>query len=592
MPDTKISLMTPAATFGGTELLPLVQAGGNVRGSISQVSPFLKHDVWSADKNILRFGKNVYPASYFPDTNNSYFVIDAGDTSSDASIVMRVLGNARFEVGIVGAVTDSVINQSFRIKSITGSYGAEVFTDRFVVTDIVNPRYPAIDIYGAPGEDPFLRLYANTGRAVFSLGTINEKEFPDGTGTGLQLIYSLDNDAATIQAITWDAYYRDIHLNANNFRLHSGAVFLVDSVVVSNTGAVVLGDPIQLAASANVSNTGADGIALMSGYVPGTDVLTALGGTGTAPTFSVTNTQVSRVNSIVNGGTGGTPGGVLCEGTTGTGTKFKVVGIVSAGGVLTSVQFAGAAIHGNYTVNPTNLADEPVTGTGVPTGARLNISMGALTVVKTTNGALTVTPPTPVSTSSNAAGTGATLDITYQNSFGSINALEYWANGIRVINSSGAWLGSVGGPSVAIDNGAGAQALLSFIDGGTNKFALAKQTDNSFIGYDYVHSANFLLVGTAGSLQLGETGVAGVQIGSPTGGDLGSGAINVQNEARAGSITAREITYAARPGSPVNGQQCNFSDSNTSTWGATIAGGGSNKILGRYNGTNWTVVGA
>lgn len=30
-------------------------------------------------------------------------------------------------------------------------------------------------------------------------------------------------------------------------------------------------------------------------------------------------------------------------------------------------------------------------------------------------------------------------------------------------------------------------------------------------------------------------------------------------------------------------------DSNTATWGATIAAGGSNIVLGFYNGTNWTV---
>lgn len=52
-----------------------------------------------------------------------------------------------------------------------------------------------------------------------------------------------------------------------------------------------------------------------------------------------------------------------------------------------------------------------------------------------------------------------------------------------------------------------------------------------------------------------------------------------------------EITYANRPTSPVVGELINFSDSNTATWGATVAGSGANKILARYNGTNWTVVG-
>jgi len=57
------------------------------------------------------------------------------------------------------------------------------------------------------------------------------------------------------------------------------------------------------------------------------------------------------------------------------------------------------------------------------------------------------------------------------------------------------------------------------------------------------------------------------------------------------ALNATETTYANRPATPAVGMLCNFSDSNTATWGATIAGGGAKKVCGRYNGTNWTVVG-
>jgi hypothetical protein len=40
------------------------------------------------------------------------------------------------------------------------------------------------------------------------------------------------------------------------------------------------------------------------------------------------------------------------------------------------------------------------------------------------------------------------------------------------------------------------------------------------------------------------------------------------------------------------GALMNISDSTTATWGATVTGGGSNHVLVRCNGTNWTVVGA
>lgn len=49
--------------------------------------------------------------------------------------------------------------------------------------------------------------------------------------------------------------------------------------------------------------------------------------------------------------------------------------------------------------------------------------------------------------------------------------------------------------------------------------------------------------------------------------------------------------FASAPAAPFLGQTCWFSNSNTATFRATIAGGGSNLVLGMWNGTNWTVAG-
>ena len=50
-------------------------------------------------------------------------------------------------------------------------------------------------------------------------------------------------------------------------------------------------------------------------------------------------------------------------------------------------------------------------------------------------------------------------------------------------------------------------------------------------------------------------------------------------------------TFATLPASPQIGQMAYVSDSNTVVWGATIAGSSTNKVLGWWNGTAWTVVG-
>lgn len=49
--------------------------------------------------------------------------------------------------------------------------------------------------------------------------------------------------------------------------------------------------------------------------------------------------------------------------------------------------------------------------------------------------------------------------------------------------------------------------------------------------------------------------------------------------------------FAALPASPAEGMMAWVNDSNTATWGATIADGGANKVLAVFNGTVWTVAG-
>lgn len=58
-----------------------------------------------------------------------------------------------------------------------------------------------------------------------------------------------------------------------------------------------------------------------------------------------------------------------------------------------------------------------------------------------------------------------------------------------------------------------------------------------------------------------------------------------------GAILHTGVAFASRP-TAVAGMVIYVTDSNTATWGATVAGGGANKVLAWYNGTNWTVVGS
>lgn len=60
-------------------------------------------------------------------------------------------------------------------------------------------------------------------------------------------------------------------------------------------------------------------------------------------------------------------------------------------------------------------------------------------------------------------------------------------------------------------------------------------------------------------------------------------------QVKAASIRGTAVTFANRPATPIEGMLVSFTDSTVNTWGTTITGGGTNHVLGYYNGTNWTV---
>ena len=58
-----------------------------------------------------------------------------------------------------------------------------------------------------------------------------------------------------------------------------------------------------------------------------------------------------------------------------------------------------------------------------------------------------------------------------------------------------------------------------------------------------------------------------------------------------GQVVA-ETSVANLPTTPLVGQLGNVSDSTTAVWGATVTGGGANRVAVRWNGTDWTVTGS
>ena len=147
------------------------------------------------------------------------------------------------------------------------------------------------------------------------------------------------------------------------------ASYSVGEVITVAGGAFNTPATLQVTATTLLSATP---VAKGTGYAP-SDTIHLLGGVQTVqPIGSVTTTAVSGPPTIAAAGSGGTDGTQTVTGTTGTGTKFQAQ-VTITGGVITAV--LALTVAGSYTVNPSNLAAEPVTGAGL-TGATLGIAMG------------------------------------------------------------------------------------------------------------------------------------------------------------------------------------------------------------------------
>jgi hypothetical protein len=143
-----------------------------------------------------------------------------------------------------------------------------------------------------------------------------------------------------------------------------------------------------------------------SGYVPG-DFIYPTGGTQTAqPVLQAMATKVVTA-TIAAAGTGGTPGSQTVTGTTGTGTKFTATVTISGAGAISSVD--AISTGGVYTVNPTTLTAEPVTGASL-SGAQLSVSMGIQSISIVYAGVFTATSTTFTQGSTSGSGAGATFN--------------------------------------------------------------------------------------------------------------------------------------------------------------------------------------
>jgi len=194
-------------------------------------------------------------------------------------------------------------------------------------------------------------------------------------------------------------------------------------------------------------------------YLPGDNIL-ATGGVS----LDVLSTQVSSA-TITAGGIGGINGTQTVTGTTGSGPTFTASVIVSGGSISSIVSITSG---GNYTYNPLDLINEPVSGAGL-IGAKLNVKMGIKNFRVLSGGGFSSLPTNPITqTSTSGKGTGATFNIT-----------NYYLKSVNVTNPGLGYDKS----TVITVSGSGGAVAYTIID--TNKPAALKILNQTSLGQTY-----------------------------------------------------------------------------------------------------------
>ena len=126
MTDKKISELSSNASLGGTELIPLVQSGGNVKALLSAVKTFITNGLLStstAATTYLSIANSRY--QFVTDSNTTYTVL-ASAVTANGNTIIELSNNSLTSITVNAATaTGKTVGDSVTIH-ITGTYAAQI----------------------------------------------------------------------------------------------------------------------------------------------------------------------------------------------------------------------------------------------------------------------------------------------------------------------------------------------------------------------------------------------------------------------------------------------------------------------------------
>lgn len=302
----------------------------------------------------------------------------------------------------ISTFTQRALDSAYTSPTVGSTYstGSIIVHNAIASLSITDPGTGYISL-------PTMAIDTSPGSGTNATGTVATLKVVSGTPQTLGSGYAI-GDTITVSGgtSTTAATFTVGLMTLSSLALNAAGSGYSPTNVITLEGGVASGGAAQL----TVDTTKLVSVAVNAAgtlYVPA-DTITLTGGTfTTAAVLTVATTKlVSATISVA--GTGGSNGAQVATGTTGTGTKFQI-NVTVAGGAITAI---GSIVTGGaYTVNPTTLANEPVSVTGGGlTDARLNLTMGVNTITISTAGSYTANSTTFTQSATSGSGTGATFN--------------------------------------------------------------------------------------------------------------------------------------------------------------------------------------
>ena len=125
MTDKKISELSSNGTLDGTELMPLVQSGGNVKALLSAIRSYIVNGYLTASTAASTYQSIANSRYQFVSDSDSTYIVPASAVTANGNTIIELSNNSLTSITVNTATgTGKTAGDSVNI-SITGTYTAQ-----------------------------------------------------------------------------------------------------------------------------------------------------------------------------------------------------------------------------------------------------------------------------------------------------------------------------------------------------------------------------------------------------------------------------------------------------------------------------------